>query len=112
MAWARAAEQHTEGAASLEQVQVHPFAGCVVWPIATVVALAHLVAAVAGRNGYWFDEVYMLAIGRDHLTSVPPISRRSRRCWRRCRMSSRRGRWWSCGCRPLRQRWRVSFSPH
>ncbi|TCN50356.1 dolichyl-phosphate-mannose-protein mannosyltransferase [Rhodococcus sp. SMB37] len=78
MAWARAAEQHTEGAASLEQVQVHPFAGCVVWPIATVVALAHLVAAVAGRNGYWFDEVYMLAIGRDHLdfgsADQPPIA--------------------------------------
>jgi hypothetical protein len=37
-----------------------------VLPIAAAVGVAQLVAAVVG-GGYWFDEVYMLAIGRHHL---------------------------------------------
>ncbi|MFD6895114.1 glycosyltransferase family 39 protein [Rhodococcus sp. NPDC060086] len=78
MAWARAAEQRTDGAASFVHEQVHSFAGRVVWPIAAVVAVAHLVAAVVGGDGYWFDEVYMLAIGRDHLdwgsADQPPVA--------------------------------------
>lgn len=45
--------------------------------IAALVALAHLVAAIAG-SGYWFDEVYMLAIGRAHLdwgsADQPPLA--------------------------------------
>ena len=40
-----------------------------------VVAAAHLIAAIVG-SGYWFDEVYMLAIGRYHLDWVPPTNRR------------------------------------
>ena len=45
-------------------------------PIAAAVAVAQLVAAAVG-GGYWFDEVYMLAIGRHHLdwgsADQPPI---------------------------------------
>lgn len=44
--------------------------------IAAVVAGAQLIAAVIGRD-YWFDEVYMLAIGRSHLdwgsADQPPL---------------------------------------
>jgi hypothetical protein len=47
-----------------------------VLPIAAAVAVAQLVAAAVG-GGYWFDEVYMLAIGRHHLdwgsADQPPI---------------------------------------
>ncbi|WP_418344843.1 hypothetical protein [Rhodococcus pyridinivorans] len=42
-------------------------------------AFAHLFAAVAGGRGYWFDEMYMLAVGRNHLDWGRPTSRRSRR---------------------------------
>ncbi|WP_082945012.1 glycosyltransferase family 39 protein [Mycobacterium sp. 852013-50091_SCH5140682] len=45
---------------------VPKFAASAVLPIAAVAALAHCVATLLGR-GYWFDEVYMLAIGRYHL---------------------------------------------
>jgi 4-amino-4-deoxy-L-arabinose transferase-like glycosyltransferase len=45
--------------------------------IAGVVALAHL-AAAAVTDGYWFDEAYMLAIGRHHLdwgsVDQPPLT--------------------------------------
>ena len=55
---------------------VPPFARWVVLPIAAVVAVAHLAASFAG--GYWFDEVYMLAIGRNHLdwgsADQPPLT--------------------------------------
>jgi hypothetical protein len=44
---------------------IAPFAVCVVLPIAGVVAVLHCAASAFG--GYWFDEVYMLAIGRHHL---------------------------------------------
>jgi 4-amino-4-deoxy-L-arabinose transferase-like glycosyltransferase len=44
--------------------------------IAAAVAVAQLIAAAVG-GGYWFDEVYMLAIGRHHLdwgsADQPPI---------------------------------------
>jgi 4-amino-4-deoxy-L-arabinose transferase-like glycosyltransferase len=44
--------------------------------IAAATGVAQLVAAVVGRN-YWFDEVYMLAIGRNHLdwgsADQPPL---------------------------------------
>jgi len=44
--------------------------------IAVAVAVAQLIAAAVG-GGYWFDEVYMLAIGRHHLdwgsADQPPI---------------------------------------
>jgi 4-amino-4-deoxy-L-arabinose transferase-like glycosyltransferase len=45
---------------------VPKFAAAAVLPIAAVTALAHCVATLLG-SGYWFDEVYMLAIGRYHL---------------------------------------------
>jgi 4-amino-4-deoxy-L-arabinose transferase-like glycosyltransferase len=45
---------------------ITPFASRPVWAIAGVVAVAQLAAALLGP-GYWFDEVYMLAIGRHHL---------------------------------------------
>jgi hypothetical protein len=53
-----------------------PFARGPVLAIAAVVAVAQL-AASTGR-GYWFDEVYMLAIGRHHLdwgsADQPPMT--------------------------------------
>lgn len=56
---------------------VPPFARWAVLPIAAVVALAHLVVGATGA-GYWFDEVYMLAIGRNHLewgsADQPPLT--------------------------------------
>jgi hypothetical protein len=53
-----------------------PFAWRAVGSIAAVVATAHLAASFLG--GYWFDEVYMLAIGRNHLdwgsADQPPLT--------------------------------------
>jgi hypothetical protein len=53
-----------------------PFARLPVLTIAAVVGVAQLAASV-GR-GYWFDEVYMLAIGRHHLdwgsADQPPLT--------------------------------------
>lgn len=55
----------------------HRFARLPVLAIAGVVATAHLVAAGLGR-GYWFDELLMLVIGRDHLdwgsADQPPLA--------------------------------------
>ena len=57
--------------------QIAPFATSVVLPIAAVVAVLHCAAASLG-GGYWFDEVYMLAIGRNHLdwgsADQPPVT--------------------------------------
>ncbi len=56
---------------------VDPFAKGVVLPIAAVVAILHCTASAFG-GGYWFDEVYMLAIGREHLewgsADQPPLA--------------------------------------
>lgn len=56
---------------------VAPFAAGVVLPIAGVVAVLHCTASIFG-SGYWFDEVYMLAIGRHHLewasADQPPLT--------------------------------------
>jgi 4-amino-4-deoxy-L-arabinose transferase-like glycosyltransferase len=53
------------------------FASGPVWSIAGAVAVAQLIAAVAG-SGYWFDEVYMVAIGSHHLdwgsADQPPLA--------------------------------------
>jgi hypothetical protein len=46
--------------------RIAPFAAGVVLPIAGIVAVLHCAASAFG-DGYWFDEVYMLAIGRHHL---------------------------------------------
>lgn len=55
---------------------VPPFARWAVLPIAAVVAVAQF--AVSFGGGYWFDEVYMLAIGRNHLdwgsVDQPPVT--------------------------------------
>ncbi|MGH3915136.1 MAG: glycosyltransferase family 39 protein, partial [Pseudonocardiaceae bacterium] len=55
---------------------VPPFARWAVLPIAAVVGVAHL--AVSFGGGYWFDEAYMLAIGRNHLdwgsADQPPLT--------------------------------------
>lgn len=55
---------------------VPPFATWAVLTIAALVAAAHLAASFVG--GYWFDEVYMLAIGRNHLdwgsADQPPLT--------------------------------------
>ncbi|MFI7004438.1 glycosyltransferase family 39 protein [Nocardia sp. NPDC050175] len=55
---------------------VPAFAGRAVLVIAAVVALAHFVGSFGG--GYWFDEAYMLAIGRNHLdwgsADQPPLA--------------------------------------
>jgi 4-amino-4-deoxy-L-arabinose transferase-like glycosyltransferase len=56
---------------------IAPFAAKVVPSIAVLVAVAQFAAAIAG-TGYWFDEVYMLAIGRSHLdwgsADQPPLT--------------------------------------
>jgi hypothetical protein len=53
-----------------------PFARGPVLSIAAVVAVTQLAASIGG--GYWFDEVYMLAIGRHHLdwgsADQPPLT--------------------------------------
>jgi hypothetical protein len=53
------------------------FAAGPVFSVAAVVAVVHCVASTFGR-GYWFDEVYMLAIGRNHLdwgsADQPPVT--------------------------------------
>ena len=60
--------------------RIAPFAADVVLPITGIVAVLHCAASVFG--GYWFDEVYMVAIGRYHLDRGRLTSRR----WRlRCR---------------------------
>jgi 4-amino-4-deoxy-L-arabinose transferase-like glycosyltransferase len=56
---------------------VYPFATRGVLGIAGVVAVLHCTATAFG-SGYWFDEVYMLAIGRYHLdwgsADQPPLT--------------------------------------
>jgi 4-amino-4-deoxy-L-arabinose transferase-like glycosyltransferase len=56
---------------------IAPFATGPVWSIAGVVAVTQLIASLLGP-GYWFDEVYMLAIGRHHLdwgsADQPPLT--------------------------------------
>src|SRR5687768_3657323 len=53
-----------------------PFARGPVLSIAAVVAVAQTAASLVG--GYWFDEIYMLAIGRHHLdwgsADQPPVA--------------------------------------
>jgi hypothetical protein len=48
----------------------------VVVAIAAITAVSHCIASAFG--GYWFDEVYMLAIGRHHLdwgsADQPPLA--------------------------------------
>lgn len=61
------------------RAEVHPLARTAVLPIAGVVGAAHLVAA-AVTGGYWFDEAYMLALGRHHLDWGSVDQPRSPRC--------------------------------
>lgn len=57
-------------------IAVPAFAGWTVGAIAALVGLVHLVCSV--RGGYWFDEAYMVAIGRYHLAwgsaDQPPLA--------------------------------------
>jgi hypothetical protein len=57
--------------------RIAPFAADAVLPIAAVTAVLHCIASAFG-DGYWFDEVYMLAIGRHHLewgsADQPPLA--------------------------------------
>ena len=57
--------------------RISPFAAGVVVPIAVATGVLHRIASAFG-DGYWFDEVYMLAIGRDHLdwgsADQPPLA--------------------------------------
>lgn len=59
-----------------EARRVHPFAGRGVSVVAALVALAHLVVSL--RGGFYFDEAYMVAIGRNHLdwgsADQPPVA--------------------------------------
>lgn len=59
MAWARTAQERTVEHDAARRRVIHPFAGRAVGVIAAFVAVAHLVAAVAGGRGHWFDEMYM-----------------------------------------------------
>jgi hypothetical protein len=56
---------------------VAPFATGIVIPISVAVAVLHCLAGSLS-SGYWFDEVYMLAIGRNHLdwgsADQPPVA--------------------------------------
>jgi len=62
--------------------RISPFASGVVLPIAAITAVLHCIASAFG-DGYWFDEVYMLAIGRYHLDWDRPIRRPWRLRWPR-----------------------------
>jgi 4-amino-4-deoxy-L-arabinose transferase-like glycosyltransferase len=65
-----------ETAATRPTPRTVPFARRPVLSIAAVVAATQLAAGAGG--GYWFDEVYMLAIGRHHLdwgsADQPPLT--------------------------------------
>jgi hypothetical protein len=50
---------------SLER-NVEPVATAAIVRVAALVTVLHCVASTLG-SGYWFDEAYMLAIGRFHL---------------------------------------------
>jgi hypothetical protein len=67
----RAQSETTEGQ------RTAPFAAGAVLSIAAVTAVLHCVVIALG-DGYWFDEVYMLAIGRYHLdwgsADQPPLA--------------------------------------
>jgi len=71
----------TELIASVEPMPatkpIAPFAAGPIWSMAGVVVAAQLIAAIVGY-GYWFDEVYMVAIGRHHLdwgsAGQPPLT--------------------------------------
>ena len=67
----------TTGTEPTPSHRIAPFATAVVLPIAGVTAILHCVASAFG-DGFWFDEVYMLAIGRYHLdwgsADQPPIA--------------------------------------
>jgi hypothetical protein len=56
---------------------IAPFAAGPIWSMAGLVASAQLIAAIVG-SGYWFDEAYMVAIGRHHLdwgsADQPPLT--------------------------------------
>jgi dolichyl-phosphate-mannose-protein mannosyltransferase len=62
---------------TLTDRRVPPFATSIVAPIAAVVTILHCVASTLGHD-HWFDEVYMLAIGRNHLdwgaADQPPLA--------------------------------------
>jgi hypothetical protein len=57
--------------------RVPPFATTAVVPIAVVVTILHCVVSTLGDD-HWFDEVYMQAIGRNHLdwgsADQPPLA--------------------------------------
>jgi hypothetical protein len=55
--------------------RISPFAAGVDNPIAAVTAVLHCIASTFG-NGYWFDEVYMLAIAISR-AGLPVADRRS-----------------------------------
>jgi hypothetical protein len=71
--WTRVTRAQTETAAGQ---RISPFAAGAVLPIAAVTAVLHCIASAFGGS-YWFDEVYMLAIGRYHLdwgsADQPPL---------------------------------------
>lgn len=62
--------------AALEENGTHPFARRSVTVLAAVVAVVHLVVGL--RSGHYFDEAYMVAIGRNHLdwgsADQPPLA--------------------------------------
>jgi hypothetical protein len=74
VSWARVTAAQTD---TIPGQRIAPFAAGVVLPIAAVTAVLHGIASVFG-DGYWFDEVYMLAIGRYHLdwgsADQPPLA--------------------------------------
>jgi hypothetical protein len=72
--WSRVTSAQSETAAGQ---RISAFAAGAVLPIAAVTAVLHCLASALG-DGYWFDEVYMVAIGRNHLdwgsADQPPMA--------------------------------------
>ncbi len=78
MPWARTAQDRTVEYEAPQRRVIHPVRRPRGGGDRALVAFAHLVAAVAGGRGYWFDEMYMLAVGRNHLdwgsADQPPVA--------------------------------------
>src|SRR5512144_60601 len=81
---------HVTGAQTetVDRQRVAPLATGIVLPFAAIAAVLHCAASILG-DGYWFDEVYVLAIGRPlrprwpislHLVRRPRCA--SPLCWR------------------------------
>ncbi|OCB52076.1 glycosyl transferase family 39 [Mycobacterium vulneris] len=74
LTWVYVTTAHADGPAGQ---RISPFAAGIVLPISVITAILHCIAGVLDQH-YWFDEVYMLSIGRSHLdwgsADQPPLT--------------------------------------